>query len=251
LFWVDAMPFTVSVRSDWMEFGRRLTNLEQHQLPFATARALTQTAKQAQRDYRSALPGIFDRPTPYTLSGTYVRPAKKTDLRASIELKDEWAVSKGTPAAKYLAPQILGGARRLKRFERRICTALGLPDTYMVPGRGAQLDRYGNMGRGQLVKILSAIGGLSDVGANANGKGRGRRKADVYFVAKSKSDGRPLGIWQVVGPGRVEPVLVFLRRAPNYKPRFRFDEFMTSSFARHFPRLMKASLISALATAKL
>ena len=244
--------FEINFMSEWSQLGYLLTDLERRQLPFATARALTQTAKAAQTEYRSQASQIFDRPTAFTVNALYVRPAKKDDLRASVEVKDEHTISKGTPAEKFLAPEILGGGRRIKRFERRISRALGLPDTYMVPGRGAQIDRFGNISRGQLVKIISAIGGLADVGANANAKGRNRgsRRKETYFVAHSKRDGEPLGIWQIVATGQIIPVLVFLKKAPSYSARFDFTGLMTGSYKKNFERLMTASFEQAVKSAR-
>lgn len=73
----------------------------------ATAIALTKTAQQAQKGAISAMQQVFDRPTPYTLRGTRVKPAKYESLQASVEFKTD--VSKGTQAEKYLGPEVFGG----------------------------------------------------------------------------------------------------------------------------------------------
>ena len=46
----------------------RLTTAIAKQVPFAMAKALTQTAIQAQTDIVQAMTQVFDRPTPYTLN---------------------------------------------------------------------------------------------------------------------------------------------------------------------------------------
>jgi len=83
----------------------------QSQFPFATAVALTQTAKDAQPAVRTAMQQVFDRPTAYTLNSTYITPAKKTDPVpfADVFFKNE--TTKGTPAAAYIYPEVYGGQR--------------------------------------------------------------------------------------------------------------------------------------------
>jgi hypothetical protein len=90
----------------------KLTNAITKQIPFAMAKALTQTAIQAQTDIAQAMTQVFDRPTPYTLNSTYVIPATKDRLESFVQLKD--SAAKGTPAIKFLDPEVLGGERNPK-----------------------------------------------------------------------------------------------------------------------------------------
>ena len=50
--------------------------------PIAMAKALTQSAIQAQTDIVQAMTQVFDRPTPHTLNSTYVIPATKDRLNS-------------------------------------------------------------------------------------------------------------------------------------------------------------------------
>jgi len=93
----------------------KLTKALLKQVLFAMAKALTQTAVQAQTDIVQAMTQVFDRPTPYTLNSTYVSPATKDRLEATVKLKDVSA--KGLPATKYLAAEVFGGTRNAKRSE--------------------------------------------------------------------------------------------------------------------------------------
>lgn len=252
----------VNVQTDFQEFSKALTALERQQLPYAAARALTDTAKLAQAEYRQRLPGIFDRPTPYTMNSSRVVPARKDSLQASVELRD--FAAKGTPAAKYLGPEILGGERNVKRFERALANAgIRPPQGYAVPGRGATLDSYGNMSRGQIGQILSQLNAMSDRSRNVSAKTTARlgRKGLLvrhgsrlapgqYFVATSKRDGQPLGIYKLVSRGRVEPVMIFPRRAPRYAPRLDFYGLMEKSYRANFGRLLGEWLDKAVATAR-
>jgi hypothetical protein len=249
-----------SVKSDWHKLAGELDDVGRRQLPFATARALTDTVKLAQKDFKAALPSIFDRPTPFTINSTYVRPATKADLTASIELKD--FASKGTPARKYLGPQVIGGGRNVKRFERRLDYAGHTDGAQLFPVRGAEIDQYGNVSRAQIVRILSRLKAFGDTAQNVGDKTTRRlaRKgllvkhqgvgASDYFIARSKADGHPLGIYRLVSKGKVQPVMIFARHAPRYRPRLDFVGFMTARFARNFGPLLQQRLREAIATAR-
>lgn len=251
----------ITVKDDLDKLSRALTALERHQIPFAAAIALNDTAKGAAADYRQKLPSIFDRPTPFTLNSAFVRFARKDNLQAAVELRE--FAGKGTPAAKYLGPEILGTGRNVKRFERAMeRRGIGL-EGFAVPGRGATLDAYGNMSRGQIAQILSQLNAMADRTRNVSAKTTARlakRKLLVkhgnrlapgqYFVANSKQDDQTLGIYKLVGRGRVEPVIIFPRRAPRYARRLDFYGLMGESYRARFGAAMTTRLAEALATAR-
>jgi len=117
----------LEVKSNVKETIDRLKYLAKDQLPFASAKAITKTAQLVKKELEAELPRVFKNPTPWTLRSLFLTPAKKNKLSARVWLKDDG--SKGTPASKYLAPEIFSGARVLKRFERSLA-AKGL----MPPG---------------------------------------------------------------------------------------------------------------------
>lgn len=242
---------TLNVKADIDKAAAGLTDFEKRQLPFAVARALNDVTKGAVADIRAALPKIFDRPVPFTLNAFYAIPVtNKRELRASVAIRD--FAPKGTPASKYLAPEIEGGERRVKRFERR----LDVKQT--IPAAGALLDQHGNMQRRQIGDILQHLGAFADTGQNLGPAKKKKlekkklltRKGQKYFIAKSKVDGKPLGIWNLLGRGVVVPVLLFTRRAPVYKPRLDFRSHVLASYARRFASAFKARLAEAKATAR-
>jgi len=85
--------------------------------------------------------------------------------------------------------------------------------------------------------------------ATASARWRGRRKP-IFFVARSKRDGSPLGIYQVVGPGRVEPVMIFSKKAPTYYVRFNFAHVVGESVSCNSAKAFNEALARAIATAK-
>lgn len=251
---------TITLRSDLDRFAATLDDLGRRQVRFAAARALNDVTRGAVADWRRDLPSIFDRPVPFTLNAAYAIPVKdKRDLTAAVALR-EWA-PKGTPASKYLAPEIEGGPRNLKRFERRLAfSALVARPMQTLPARGALLDAAGNMSRGQIGQMLQHLRAFGDTGQNVSaaklrrlekrgmltGTAVGRSK---FFVATSKQDGRPLGVWTVLGSGHVQPVLLFAKTPPAYQPRLPFDRFFEASYRRRFPPALAARFEEALRTA--
>lgn len=242
-------PFTVSIKSDFIRARSKLSNLAESQIPFAASQAANRLAKIGLADVQKEMERVFDRPKPFTVRGFYARFGTKRNPHGEI-LAREWA-GKGTPAGKYLLPETLGGARRLKRFERALGFKTGEAE-FTIPGRAAPLDKYGNITQGQINKILSALGAAEHhTGYSANSKTRGRtRKGDTYFLAHSKKDGSLLGVWRVVSTGHVAPVLIFAKHAPAYKVRFHFGTVVMESVKKHSAQVFDEELRKAIATAK-
>lgn len=210
------------------EVVRRLDRLAREQVPYATALALTKTAQAAQAATRAEMTRVFDRPTPFTLASTFIRPATKSRLEAQVFLKD--LDNKGGGSARTrLAPQVYGGTRRWKRMEGLLMrTGLMAPGEVAVPGEAAKLDAYGNMSRGQLVQILSWFQAFPESGykANTTREGRSRlargsktRRGVRYFFRRDRP-GR--GVYQATRTAwgsAIKPVLMFAAR-PAYSARF-------------------------------
>ena len=225
------------------------------QIRFASAVALTRTARQIKAAEELEMRDVFERPTPYTMSAVYMRPATKADLTAEVGLKN--FASKAVPAAKYLLPQIVGGSRRPKRFERALQAVGALPAGYRaVPGSAAQVDVFGNISRGQIVQILSFFKAFPEMGYKANmsdkrraqlARGSRQRQGFTYFVGTP--GGRlPLGIWQRIPFARgsaVKPVMIFVPSTTyeaifdfGYVARMVVDRELDAQFRRAFDEAM-------------
>lgn len=248
-------------------FGGTLDAVAQRQLPFAIARTLTASAKKAVADdLPAAMKSAFDKPTPYTLRVLAFLPATKTKLQAQI-LPRAFA-GKGNVAWQYLDPEVVGAPRGAKRGEKRLQALLGGP-AFLIPAKGTKLDSYGNVSRGQMVKILSGLGALIDRAQNATAKSAKRSKRLVarhgkrrnnsqYFVGRSRSTskrvslakGKPIAIYELKGKGRVVPVLVISPRPPKYRPRFAFGPVVARSVAASMPAFFATYLEDAVRTAR-
>lgn len=206
------------------------------QAAFAQVVALTRTALDVQAAEKQEMRSAFDRPTPYTLNSIFVRPATKAKPEALVGVKDDENGVVGSSAivpALYLGPEIDGGSRHVKRFERRLQLDGAMPrGWFAVPGKFARLDEYGNLSRGQITQILSQLTLTKVSGYTANISARSRKgaikRAGGQFLALPKGRGKLIpGIYQVrdtaFGRSAPRPVVIFVP-AVHYRPRFHFDQ---------------------------
>lgn len=90
-----------------------LSDLKRSQLPFATAVALTKTAKAAQAEIRSQLPERFTIRSAFVERGVRIEAATKNRQQAAVF----WRGPSGSRFAESLARQETGGVKRpAKRF---------------------------------------------------------------------------------------------------------------------------------------
>lgn len=208
----------------------------------AARKALTRVGLLARDALVDEMRRVFDRPTPYTLAGIYVRGASSADpmffdgkgvrdATVAVGLKDAFFSSAGVPAEKYLDVQITGGQRRMKSSEKLLAAAGILPDGMRaVPSIGARLDAYGNMESGQIQAILSYFRVHTAAGYQMNRTNAKRR--GVYrqhdWIAIPPGEKLSPGIYlsrSNYGSARrgasLTPVLLFVP-SPTYKSRFDF-----------------------------
>lgn len=259
-----------SVKGDIRNIEQHLTRLARDQVPFATALALTRTAQFIQGEIKKEITRAFDRPTKFTQDSTYVRPATKQRLWAEVKIKDE--SFKAVPPIKWLAPQIYGGTRALKRFEQRLVTAGAMPSGYFaVPASGADMDSFGNMSKGEIVRMLSDLQAHWDTRQNTTARSRKRRRASksvrpvFYFstwpVNKRTAHLKP-GIYKRVGAVAglasgisagfktpIKPVFLFVKRV-RYRKRLRFFEIAEQTGRMRFPIEFALAMRQALKTAR-
>lgn len=218
--------------------------------PYAGSTALTWTAKDAEAFVKERMPVVFDRPTRFTLNSTRTQPATVETMRSAVLLRDE--AGKGTPASKYLRPQIDGGPRRHKRFEKALIAVGAMARSeFAVPAAGYPLDGYGNLkgGGGLYTRILSAVGASRDPTQNATpaSRRRARGKRAGYFV--SHGDHLPRGIYERRGRS-IRAVLIFVAQAPTYRARFPFQQLVQQRAAEVFPDRLADAFVHLVARAR-
>ena len=184
----------IDVRVDLKNAERYLQGLRKDQVPFATAYALTQTAKDSQQRIVDDMRRSFDRPKPFTLNGTFVSPATKSRLEATVKLKDGYArgggenSKRGTPD-KYLRAQVQGGARRNTAFERMLIhNGLMPPGYFAIPTNLAPRDAFGNVPPGYYTRIMSQLGVGDEFQRARRGKQKPRRAMSVGPIKRKQQD---------------------------------------------------------------
>lgn len=186
------------------------------QANFAAALALTRTAKVAQEEIKREIQRKVKDPTKFTLNATFIRPATKQHLVADVYLKDE--AVKAIPPERWLRPLVEGGGRTHKRLEQRLIARGLLPSGwYAVPASGAQLDAYGNIGRGKIQQILSDVDAQYDLMQNATPRSRARNRRQRFFAARRGVGHLPPGIY-LAQPTGLQPQmwLYFTPKQPTY-----------------------------------
>ena len=241
------------VSGDISDIEQHLSGMAREQIPFATALALTRTAQFVQRKIREEIPRVFDRPTPFTLNSTYVQPATKQRLYSMVLIREQ--VNGRVAPIRYLQPQIYGGTRGRKSFEQRLIAAGRMPpNTYVVPGRAAPLDRYGNISGGQIQRILSDLQAQFDPTQNTPARGaRGRRRnrGSFYFSTwppRPRVQHLKPGIY-LRTPEGLKPIMMFVRRA-NYRRRLRYFEIADQTARMRFPIEFSLALRRAIETSR-
>lgn len=124
----------LDITSNRRAFERSLSDVAQKQLPFALSLAINDTLKDVKKNEEKRMRRVFDRPTPFTQRGLYLRRANKRTLSGEVGVKDI--------QAEYLKLQATGGTRRPKR--RAIVVPVG-----------QRLNKYGNMPKGALGRALA------------------------------------------------------------------------------------------------
>jgi hypothetical protein len=205
----------IDIRSNIKEVSRWLDDAQKKQIPFATVYAMTLTARDVSWEEIGVMQRVFDRPTPYTLNALAVKPATKKSMMASVEFKEGFG---GTPAKRFLNPQVNGGARSQKSHELQIAPLLK-GYSYLVPASGFPLNAYGNLSGGTVSKIISQlrVSRNADANASQSRRSKAKRSSHAYFISKS---GRV--VLERKG-NTVRPALVGVR-APRYSKRFPFYE---------------------------
>ncbi|ADW16409.1 hypothetical protein Despr_0221 [Desulfobulbus propionicus DSM 2032] len=180
----------------------------------ACAIALNKAGKLVKEAEVAEMKSVFDNPTRYTLNSLQLTPATKSDLKATV-----WFKEPGRMGAHYLVPQVDGGQRKLKGFER----AIG--EGELVPALGAKLNQYGNVSPGQIRQILSVLGKAeTSAGYSANITDRSRRRntkeRDYVVIDRRQRGNLPLGVYQRFQTGAgfgAKTKRTFLDRSKSYQ----------------------------------
>ncbi len=189
-----------------------LDDLRRSQLPFATALALTNSARFAQREIRQALPHRFEIRSPFIERGVRIETASKANLEAAVL----WRAPGGPDRrgfAKYLARQETGGITQ-------------------PTGRYTALPRRVKRGATGLI-------------GKANRPAALLKRRNVFV----QDDGKNAAIYQRVGKKAPPRLLYYLTEKPaRYRPRWEFRETAVAAVRRVWRREFGKAFAKAIAT---
>jgi hypothetical protein len=229
------------------ELVRGLGDLRSNSLPFALAKTLTNVATIAKENTVNEMRNVFDRPTPYTLNSLTIKVATKQNLQSKVQLKDNTLIGNQN---HYLNPEVTGGLRAFKPFEKRLFRRGVLPHGYYtVPASGADFDAFGNMNRGQITQILSFFDSFSEAGFGGNmgaagrtrlSRGTARRYGIAYFAIQPGGNSRlHPGIYKRINSNfgsAIKPVLLFVRNV-TYRKRLDIQRIADKTYSQNFNRI--------------
>lgn len=208
------------------ELLAQMNDVGKRQMPFAAAKALTLTARQAAAAETAHIMDVFDKPAPFTKRAMGFTPATRSKLKATAFVKDL--------QAKYLQPEVDGGQRGFKSFEEKFADGAGVQ--IALPGRGMQLNQYGNISKAKIRRIAR------DVNSSGNAK--------RFFQGTPKGGSMPSGIYARVNNNtQITPLIVFANAAV-YEKRFKFSEIGTASVTANFEANLVACWQEAMRTAR-
>lgn len=129
--------FELSIKSNVAQIQKQLSALAYKQVPFASATAATNLAKEVAAAEVRNMQKVLDKPTPFTLRAVGVKAARKDLPIATIFVKDV--------AATYLDPYQFGGSNKLN-------------SKALLDPVNARVNQYGNLPRNAIKKYLSMPG---------------------------------------------------------------------------------------------
>lgn len=217
---------TIAVSDNLKDVMAGLDDVARRQVPFATSRAINETAKIIAKDGNKLVASVFERPLPRTASAVKVfQGATKERLSAVVNVydgqrgfapDDPRALSAGKGSVfpnRYLSAQIEGGRRANKRFENALIKAGVMPQGMQAvfAKRSGYLDQYGNLSGARINQILSwfkafpegqgyrsnmtdrsrtnAMLGRKNKRTGETSFGKGRRYGFSYFVSRGERSG--------------------------------------------------------------
>jgi hypothetical protein len=240
----------IDIRHDLNKLSR-WASATREQVKRAQVQTINWSAYDARNAVKAEMPRVFDRPTRYTLNSVYVDTANASTLTARVWLKDNYGTHK-----HYLMPQVFGGARGLKRFEGLLVRAgFMFPNQRAVPADGVQLNGYGNVSPGLIVRILAQLRVATTPNSYdvSNAKSRATKRLAKqglsYFVLQpsrgityrdrggaisTRNQHLPAGIYEKKKTAfgqAVRAVFIFVD-GTNYKPRLFFNKIVTDAVNR-------------------
>jgi hypothetical protein len=226
-------------KSNAAAFSSGLTSWAK-QLQFASAVALTRTAYKARDlaydEFRRAL----DRPTRFTMNSLFVESATRSKREATVKTKPGF---NSVPAGAWLVPNVEGGKRTSKSFERKV-------GSYMVPSKYMNLDSFGNVPGSTFRKIFSNLQLGDEQQSTNSAASKRKRKNEAYFLRNDIIFRRTNHTVGDKTLGAIIPQLILVKNDPDYDPVIRWAEIAELAYDRHYADEFDKAFDQAMATAR-
>ena len=207
----------LSVHSNTKQLTAHLNRIQRKQIPFATAKALTQTAFDVKRTLQNALPRRLDRPTKGIINSVQVDKATKYNVTARVGFaglgfgKTAWKES----PAKIMRRHIKGGTRYPNK------TAIAVPVKQRT-------NKYGNLPRNKISTLLA------NTTKYFSGTPKGMSNAGIYERQKKK----------------LKMLIAWEPKATYQGGRFPFKSIVKLGVAKNYRKRFEKALQNALDTAR-
>lgn len=219
----------VTIDARQLERARVFAATISNQLPFATAGALSATARDVQLALKTQTTQSFTDPVAFTKNAFRYDKATKASQVATVY---------SLPDRPYISTQTFGGQRRWKAYEgfiRGLAQSSGqpLPAGKLIPTSLAR-NAAGNPKR-NLFGLLESKTSTTDRGG--------------FFIGTPRGGNRPPGVYRR-SRERLFPYFVVSDSEPRYEARFPFEKVGNMTAAKTFPSHLSKFLERAMATAR-
>lgn len=217
----------INIVATLKDLSRQLERLKK-QIPFATAKAMTQVVRQIAAAQKIALERHLDNPTPFTVKSVGSAGASKNNLRAKVFVRDT--------AAGYLEPFEFGGEHKLN-------------GSALLNPKNIKLNKYGNLPRNKLAQLKAKpnvfIGDVNGV----NGVWQ-RKKALKVKKGKKRQKRSANGTRSPRVKQRPPKLLIRFGDALPVKPTLGYMDRANAMAKALLPQEIKKALAEAMRTAK-
>ncbi|HEM8140352.1 TPA: hypothetical protein U2M34_003289 [Providencia rettgeri] len=198
------------------------------QIPFATAQALTSTARKIENAQKVALQRNLESPTPFTVKSIKSRGARKSDLRAKVFVMNI--------AAEYLTPFEEGGVHKLN-------------GSALLNPKSIKLNKYGNLPRNKLSSLKAKDNTfIGDVGG-ANGVWQ-RKKVKKGKKGRKRIQRSPNGTRKDRKKQPMPKLLIQFGDALPVKPVLGYQDRAMKMAQALLPQEIKRAIAEAMRTAR-
>ena len=226
------MTNTFDVSSDINQALKGLTALDEKNIMFAVAKAMTLTGQYAEKKLQGAMQTAIDRPTPYTMRSTFVQFAKPSNLFMEVGIRTQGRGGR-IGAGRYLQSVIKGGQPTYKGVDLSASKLAGYRGV-LVPSKQSpvKLNRYGNITLGNYKTV---VGGARQLGG-------------AYYIAPVKKGSSVKAIYQrktsliartSTIQNKTSRVFVISPNPKQRQKRLNLPIILGNTVKQEFPKFMK------------